>query len=214
MSAARYRTSAGIEGQYEPGSRNRVLRNLRGINSKQTMDETEFEALVEVQESYLDRVNKDTTFTARFLCQMHADWLGSIYEWAGNYRTVEMSKSGFTWPPAFRVHANMESFEAKLLTKLTPFRMSSMDDGWYDLARVHADLLLIHPFREGNGRMARWLTDLMCLQAGLPQLDYGFTGLGSRNRKITYLNGVIEGYDQNYRTLATVFREAFKRATT
>jgi hypothetical protein len=40
---------------------------------------------------------------------------------------------------------------------------------------VHAELLLIHPFREGNGRLARWLADLMALQ---PEL---FTGLRQKD---------------------------------
>jgi len=34
------------------------------------------------------------------------------------------------------------------------------------LAEVHAELILIHPFREGNGRLARLLALLMALQAG------------------------------------------------
>lgn len=43
-----------------------------------------------------------------------------------------------------------------------------------DLAIIHAEFLLIHPFREGNGRLARWLAELMCLQSGLPLPDFGF----------------------------------------
>ena len=38
-----------------------------------------------------------------------------------------------------------------------------------DIAKVHAELLLIHPFREGNGRTARILANLMSRKAG-----YGF----------------------------------------
>jgi len=34
---------------------------------------------------------------------MHYDWLGDIYEWAGRYRTVELAKDSFRWPPAYRV---------------------------------------------------------------------------------------------------------------
>ena len=40
-------------------------------------------------------------------------------------------------------------------------------------AAVHAEPILIHPFREGNGRCARLLATLMGLQAGLPALDFG-----------------------------------------
>ena len=34
------------------------------------------------------------------------------------------------------------------------------------IAMVHTELLLIHPFRDGNGRLARWLADIMAAQAG------------------------------------------------
>ena len=33
-------------------------------------------------------------------------------------------------------------------------------------------MVLIHPFREGNGRVDRMLSILMVLQAGLPPLDF------------------------------------------
>jgi hypothetical protein len=36
------------------------------------------------------------------------------------------------------------------------------------LAEVHAELILIHPCRDGNGRVARLLPLLMGLKAGLP----------------------------------------------
>lgn len=46
------------------------------------------------------------------------------------------------------------------------------------MAVVHAELMLIHPFRDGNGRCGRRAT-LMGLQAGLPILDFG----GTRDEK-------------------------------
>jgi cell filamentation protein len=213
MSAAKYKTDTGIEGSYQIGSRYRVLKNKLGIIRKSEMDEIEVRALSSIQRRYLDEVTEHTVFSAKFLCQMHRDWLSDIYEWAGNYRTVEMSKGNFSWPPAYRVAANMEQFEINILRKLTPFRSESIDSAVQNLAIVHAELLLIHPFREGNGRLSRWLTDLMCLQAGLPEPDYGFVGKGSKQRQAQYLQGVIKGYSQDYRLLADFFREALERST-
>ena len=50
---------------------------------------------------------------------------------------------------------------------------------WQWIVRESGELLPIHPFREGNGRLARWLSELMLLQAGLPMPLYQFTGKGS-----------------------------------
>ncbi|TVP78877.1 MAG: cell filamentation protein Fic [Puniceicoccaceae bacterium] len=212
--AAKYDISAGIEGEFEPGSKGAVLKNLKGITTKAAVDELEILSLVEAQEHYLDRIDTETEFTAGLICQMHYDWLGEIYPWAGQYRTVDMSKDGFTWPPAHRVSENMAQFEATHLRANTPFRCENREEATLRLAAVHAELLLIHPFREGNGRIARWLSDLMCLQADLPQSDYGFTGKNSKQNRESYLQAVILGYECDYRALATFFREALERATT
>ena len=177
------------------------------------MDQAEYDALEEAQERYLDIVTDKTVFTAQLIRDMHRDWLGGIYVWAGNYRTVEMSKGGFTWPPAFRVDANMARFEATLLQAKTPFRQRSPRDAAEDLAILHAQLLLIHPFREGNGRVARWLADLLCLQGGMAPPDYGFDLPDKKVIHTRYLQAVAMGYEQDYRALADFFLEALERRT-
>jgi fido (protein-threonine AMPylation protein) len=75
------------------------------------------------------------------------------------------------------------------------------------VAAVHAEFLLVHPFREGKGRLARWLADLIFLQACYPMPLYNFSGKGSVKRKKAYLNAVIAGYGQDYSPLTLFFRE-------
>jgi len=41
-----------------------------------------------------------------------------------------------------------------------------------DIAVVHGELLFIHPFREGNGRTARVLANLMSRKAGYGSLQF------------------------------------------
>lgn len=197
----------GSEGEWQPGSRKRVLRNLPGITSKVLMDRLEADALLQAQERYLGIIAAETRFTAELLCHMHKDWLGGIYPWAGQYRTVEMQKGGFRWPPAGRVAQNMMGLESDFLQKLTPCRPGPLQEVAGNVATIHAELLLIHPFREGNGRLARWLADLMFLQAGFPLPLYNFSGRGSVRRKMAYLNAVIKGYAQEIQPLAAFFRD-------
>jgi cell filamentation protein len=210
--SARYQTPKGVESEYQPGSGRRALANLQGIRSRRKMDLAETEELERVQIDYLQVITPDTQFDAALICQMHRDWLGGLYAWAGRYRKVELSKTGFSWPPAYLVERNMQSFETEVLRALTPCRPWPLEDVALAIARVHAELLLIHPFREGNGRLARWFADLMALQAGYPLPSYRFTGRGSRKERSRYLNAVKKGYLLEYAELTAFFSDALRAA--
>lgn len=124
---------------------------------------------------------------------------------------MELSKGGFQWPPARRVAANMERFEAGLLREHTPCRPAPLPEVARPVAEVHAELLLIHPFREGNGRLARWLAALMAMQAGYAPPLYEFRGRGAKRNQVCYLEAVKRGYVQDYDPLTDFFREALER---
>lgn len=209
---ARYRPASGIEAKAQPGSHGRVLANRVGICSVREMDLAEYQALVRAQQAYALRITAETRFTSQLIRQMHADWLGELYEWAGCYRSVELEKAGFQWPPAHLVPANMDRLERELPWTCTPCRPASAGTVAHRLAQVLAELLLIHPFREGNGRLARWLADLMALQAGLPVPRYRFSGRGSRERREEYLHAVQRGYLGDTSPFARFFLDAIERA--
>lgn len=209
---SRYRRATGTQGEAQRGSRGRVLRNRLGIRRQGEMAQAEYEALLKAAREYVGQVAANTSFTAERICRMHRDWLGGIYEWAGQYRAVEVQKGDFRWPPACRVAENMRRFEKDVLGRNTPCRPGPRPHVARQIAEVHAELLLIHPFREGNGRLARWLADLMALQAGLPTPDYGFTGRGSKARRRHYLEAVRQGYLGEYGLLAAFFAESIERA--
>ena len=127
-----------------------------------------------------------------------------IYEWAGRYRKVNVSKNGFTFAMAAQVPKLMQQFEENELARYTPCVFEHREKIIRALAEVHTELLLIHPFREGNGRLARLLSTLMALQAGLPLLD--FTSI-SASRKKEYYAAVQSGMDRNYEPMETLFSE-------
>ena len=74
---------------------------------------------------------------------------------------------------AAQVPRLMQQLEQGPLRLYTPCRIKSTEQQAAALAIVHAEFILIHPFRDGNGRCARLLAMLMGLQAGLPALDFG-----------------------------------------
>jgi cell filamentation protein len=173
------------------------------------MDRAEYDALVKAQAQYYRKViTSSTRVTCKLLRRMHRDWLANIYEWAGEYRSVEMEKGGFVWPPSYIVPENMARLEEEMLAKHTPCKPRELAPVCLSVAMVHADFLYIHPFREGNGRMARWLADIMITQAGYPLPAYRFAGTGSKRVREEYLQAVRRGYDQRYEDLARFFEDA------
>jgi len=73
---------------------------------------------------------------------------------------------------------------------------------------VHVELILIHPFRDGNGRCARLLTTLMGLQAGLPPLDFGAIR-GEKKRR--YIFAVHAALAADYAPMIKIFRGVITR---
>lgn len=134
--------------------------------------------------------------------------LSSIYGWAGKYRQVNISKAGFLFAAAGQVPKLMASSEKEVLREYTPCTFASIDEVVTALAVVHTELVLIHPFREGNGRLARMLTMLMAFQAGLPPLDFGI--IRGRKRK-EYFGAVQAGLDRNYEPMKKVFSDVIGR---
>ncbi|MBN2319005.1 MAG: Fic family protein [Acidobacteria bacterium] len=73
---------------------------------------------------------------------------------------------------------------------------------------VHTELVLIHPFREGNGRLSRMLAILMAAQAGLPPLD--FSHVKGRTKQ-KYFWAVQAGMDYDYAPMEEIFTGVIER---
>jgi cell filamentation protein len=198
----RYSTADLPEDQYEPGSNGTVLRNLLGITDHVIMGEAETDALWRVQNKLIAEVTNDQSFTAQNICEMHRQWLKNIYTWAGKTRSVNISKGGFDFAQARVIPALLDEFERRQLRTYTPCNFVSHDEIANALAEVHVELMLIHPFREGNGRLGRMLATLMALQAGLPLLD--FSELDGEKRKF-YFAAVRAGLDRDYQPMKQIF---------
>ncbi len=204
--SGRYDTSGIIEAQFEQGSHDRVLRNLLAIKSVEKMDQAEALALEEAQDSFIRTYDRKHQFTIKDICHMHKVWLEKIYVWAGEYRRVNLAKDNFKFATAAHIPDLMQDFETTFLRKYTPclFKKELVVQA---LAEVHVELVLIHPFREGNGRISRLLAILMALQAGLPILD--FSDIKGKRRE-AYFGAVQEGMKRNYKLMEEIFRKVIE----
>lgn len=172
------------------------------------MDRVEAKEQLRALEELSGIYDADHIFTSADICKMHKIWLGKIYEWAGQYRQVNVSKGEFPFASAKQIPSLMSGFEKGPLKKYTPCRFSTHEDIARAIAIVHTEIVLIHPFREGNGRVARILSTLMALQAGLPPLDFG--GIKGKARQ-EYFAAVRAGLDNNYKPMEKIFNAVIRR---
>jgi cell filamentation protein len=204
----RYDTAGLEEAEFEPGSNGTVLKNLRGITTSAAMEQAETLALLEATERMLDRFDQNHRFSTEDIQSMHREWLVGIYSWAGAYRQVMMSKNGFPFAAPQYLPALMMSLEKEILSRYTP---CLGDDATVAmaLAIVHVELVLVHPFREGNGRLARLLALLMGLQAGLPLLV--FDAMDGEGRE-PYFAAVHSGMDHDYQPMTQIFQRIIEQS--
>jgi cell filamentation protein len=206
----RYETNGLVEGQYEPGSQRRVLRNLLGITRKREMGRIVLGEQLRAMAELVDRYDRNHQFTADDIRGIHRVWLGTVFAWAGEYRKVNLVKDGFPFAAANQIPRLMAVFEKDILKIFTPCRSGNIEEIIGALAVVHTELVLIHPFREGNGRVARMLATLMSLQAGLPALD--FSGVRGQKRQ-EYFAAVQAGMKGDYRPMERIFISVIRRTS-
>lgn len=204
----RYDTAHLPESQFEPGSSDQVLKNKLGITRPDEMDRREKEEQLRAIDELTDLFDMNHRFTAADICQMHKIWLGNIYEWAGKYRQVKMSKEDFSFAFPEQIPRLMAEFEKRPLHEVTPCHFNSHVEIAKALAIVHTELVLIHPFREGNGRVARMLSILMALQSGLPPLD--FQDMITTDKE-EYIRAIQIGVSVEYAPMEKVFTEVIRK---
>lgn len=140
-----------------------VLRNKLGIRDDSTLKEREaFFSVVRHGELFLQRAAPATS--AHDYRDLHKHLFQDVYDWAGRYRNVDISKPGSTFARAHFVARSMEH-EFKQLPDLQTLKAMDRDRFADTMGRHISELNAIHPFREGNGRTMRLHLQLHSLAA-------------------------------------------------
>lgn len=202
----RYQVSSS-EGQYEKDSGKQVLANKQGIVTSDEMDEAELVLLEKLYQSVFEEQFPQGQLSVALLKNWHRRWLGNIYAWAGQERAVNISKGGFMFAPSAQLPKLLNEFDSKYLAQYTP--CSGMDEAQLitAIAITHVELILIHPFREGNGRLSRLLADVMAVQAGYKTLDYQ----SWEQNKAHYISAIHAGMSMDYEPMQHWVRKTLRR---
>jgi len=201
----RYEAS-GNQAAWQPGSDGRVLQNLLGITSPDEMNQVELDLLEQLYQFIFIDEFPDRRLTVADLKHWHYQWLGNVYAWAGDERSVNLAKDDFHFAAAAQIPRLLDEFQQGCLDRFTPTWGMETTALTKALAVTHVELILIHPFRDGNGRLARVLADVMAVQAGRGLLDYS----SWEREKECYFTAIQQGMAGMYEPMAALFSDAMQ----
>jgi len=140
-----------------------VLKNKLGLRKQAELDK--FEAEISFQRSTEPLPEGNLSF--KHYCAIHKHLFQDVYTWAGKPREVRITKgeSTFCYPE------NIDREAKKLFKQLVEakyFKGLSPEEFAKKAAHFLAELNVIHPFREGNGRSQLSFLLLLAERAGHP----------------------------------------------
>ena len=128
------------------------LVNKLGIRDEKKLSEIEAQ-ITFAKAVMLEETPIDDDFGFEHFKKIHDFLLCDLYEWAGQTRTVDISKKRTKFLDA----TSIESIGTKCFAKVKDgyFENLSFDEFVKRIAEFYNDVNYIHPFREGNGRTQR-----------------------------------------------------------
>jgi len=130
-----------------------VLKNRLGLTNEAALEAAEADFAAE-RSRELSRKPLAGRFDLEHLQAIHRYLFQDVYAWAGELRTVDISKGGHP----FAHHAHIQSAAAPLFKQLADEKhLAGLDTAAFSERAAHylGEVNALHPFREGNGRAQR-----------------------------------------------------------
>lgn len=190
------RDKYGVEQDVYCYTNSTVLINLLDIQDPKDLEEAEAEFTLARAQTYEPTFS---SFDLNHLKNIHHYLFQDIYSWAGQIRTVDVSKGDTrfcTWlrivPEAEKILQNLEKL---------PLSTMSIDHIAPALAEHYCDLNVAHPFRDGNGRAQRLFFDEF-VGNHFFKIDWEVVG------REEWIQANIAGFHCDYRAMAEIFIKA------
>lgn len=185
-----------------------ICLNYAGCLEKGEVDRREDEGVQRAMDLVTNLVERPdpVQLTNKLICQLHVQLMGAIYPFAGRWRTVALHKGdGPTrWPlPLGGIQPLMDILERETLLR-SPVISENDEDVFKYASEVMNEVLAIHPFREGNGRTAFIIGNLLLMQNNMLPL----TSYERRSEEEKYFAACEAGrIKKNYGPLALLLEE-------
>jgi cell filamentation protein len=149
-----------------------IPKNKLDITSSELIHEIENNLLIEAYEKFSHELNENTKFDEQYFVNIHKKTFEALYDFAGVYRTVNMSKGN----SQFCLSEHLGSQSTRIFTELQKDKYLTMCKDKVEFAKkiayYQSELIALHPFYELNGRTLRLFFDLLSVLNGYKPIDY------------------------------------------
>ncbi len=130
------------------------------------MDELEFANINKViQKYFLGKLNdKKTPFNVTWFLKLHREMYEDVWEWAGKPRNTELNIG----VSPYQIYSQLKQLEDNFWYWENKTGMNSLEKA----VRLHHGLVKIHPFKNGNGRWARLITNIYLRKKDTPLIQW------------------------------------------
>lgn len=141
-----------------------MLRNKLGLKDPEKLEEAEF-SITATEISALDEDPVPGNFDLEHLQAIHKRLFDQLYDWAGELRTVDLVKDG----TQFAHVAHLSRAATDVFAQLRQDKwLKNLDEGAFldGFTHYYSEVNILHPFREGNGRVQRAFFTLLAKYSG------------------------------------------------
>ena len=147
-----------------------ILKNKLNIRDGRLLKTAE-EEITSIKQMELLKNPIKGNFSKAHLIKIHRFIFEDIYDFAGKIRREQISKADTLFYPPELINRELDRVFAQIKEK-NMLKETDAEKVFDDLAYVMAELNVIHPFREGNGRCIREFIRLMARKMGY-EINWG-----------------------------------------
>ncbi len=143
-----------------------ILANLLNSKTQKSLDVSEAEittVIIATLTIHEPPTIKD--FNKRLLQDLHREIFGYIYKWAGEFRSIDISKGNSYFSHAAFISQSLDDLFNNLVQDRR-IESKNKDEFVGRITFYYSELNAIHPFREGNGRTIRTFLRLLAINHG------------------------------------------------
>ncbi len=166
--------------------------NKLDIREIVTLEKEEQKLLLNGYEYFHKNISVDTNFDKKYLQLLHKKTFEELYDFAGKYRTVNISKGYSTFCQVRFLGQTSENIftELKNDNYLKDFTNKPKELFAKRISYYMCELIALHPFPELNGRITRLFFDMITTFNGYEYIDYQNT-IDADNGENEYIKASI-----------------------